>query len=395
MTPRGPAQRPRASHANKILAGSRGGDRITLEDLARKLDLAPATVSRVLNGQGPRYRIAPTTVQRVLDLARTLGYRPNPIARALRTHTSHSIGLVVPDIGNPFFAEIASSVAEVARKNGYVLLLGDSQDSTDLERETLCTMAERNVDGLVVCPVGLESEHLCALARTGRPLVLADRGVAPNQLPCVTADHAQGGRLAAQLLARLGHRRVGIIQGLPGTLPNEERRQAFESAWKQLVGQPVAVAGHAFSYESGVEAAEDLLRRFPDLTAWFILCNVSARGAIEVLRRHGRNIPSDVSLIVFDDHPFSELLQPAWTVIQQPVRDIGRRAAERVIEHLRGHSPSAPVWERLSVRLVLRDSVAARDGPHNPTHTPAAKEGSWNRPFSRISRKQGRRTRRW
>lgn len=333
--------------------------RVTLKSLAGELGLTVATVSRSLNGLGRRYRISEETIAAVKRAADLAGYRPDALGRALRMKRTQSIGLVVPDISNPFFASIASSVEAVARERGYVVLLGDSRESTEGELGAVEWMRDRKVDGILACPVGRSVDHLAACARDGLPVVTADRIVGDPPLPYVAADNETGGRLAAEHLLAHGHRRIGILRGLAGTTPDDERVRGFlrAAAARGVPAASVSMAGDAFSEVSGRRAAERLLDLHPELTAVFALANVIALGAMKLYAERAVRVPRDMSLIGFDDHPYAALIDPPMTVIDQPVVAIGRRAAELLIDRIRNGVPAAPGGERVPVRLVERGSV--------------------------------------
>ncbi|MBM4156641.1 MAG: LacI family transcriptional regulator [Lentisphaerae bacterium] len=339
------------------------GQRATLRTVAERLGISVSTVSRALSGQGGRYRIRPETVGAVRAAAADLQFRPDPVARGLRMRRTHSLGLVVPDAANPFFAEIAASVADAARLRGHAVLLCDSRETTEREAEAVRLLMDRKVDGLIVCPVGLRADHLEACRAGGLPVVVADRIVGSPPLPFVAADNAAGGRMAAAYLVKRGHRRIGLLQGLPGSTPNEERKTAFlaELARHGIPRRLVPVAGEEFSEAAGAGAASALLDRHPGLTALFALSNVVAMGALRVLAARGISVPRDLSILGFDDHPYAALLATPLTVIAQPVEDLGRRAAETLFDRIEGRAPSrARAAVRLPVRLVERASVAAQ-----------------------------------
>ncbi len=342
-----------------------GTGRATLRDVARELGLTIATVSRALNGLGPRYRISARTVEQVRAAARRLGYSPDPAARALRLRRSQTIGLVVPDLANPFFAAIAAAVESEAMKAGFVVLVADTHERTDLEIRAVDCLRQRRVDGLLVCPVGRSGAHLTTVAATGLPVVVADRVVGHPPLPYVAADNAQGGRLAAEHLWAAGHRRVAIITGLRGTAPTRERVAGFLETWRRLgdghAPEPLRLGG-AFTFEAGRSAARTLLARHSAVTAIFALSNVAATGALFWLRRAGVAVPERISLIAFDDHPYAPLLEPPLTVIAQPVAEIGRRAARRLLDRVLGRAEASAASGgcRLPIRLIVRGSVAER-----------------------------------
>jgi LacI family transcriptional regulator len=336
--------------------------RATLRTVAGKLGISVSTVSRALSGQGGRYRIRPETVEAVRAAAAKLQYQPDVVARGLRLRRTHSLGLVVPDVANPFFAAIAASVADAARLRGHAVLLCDSRETTEREVEAVRLLRDRKVDGLIVCPVGQRAAHLAACRDAGLPIVIADRIVGSPPLPFVAADNAGGGRQAAAYLAGRGHRRIGILQGLPGSTPNEERKAAFlaELARHGIAARQAPVAGSAFSEAAGAEAAEALLDRHPGLTALFALSNVVAMGALRVLAARGISVPRDLSILGFDDHPYAALLATPLTVIAQPVDDLGRKAAEMLFDRIGGQTPpGAPAAVRLPTHLIERASVAA------------------------------------
>jgi LacI family transcriptional regulator len=338
---------------------------VTLKMLADDLGLTIATVSRALNGLGPQYRISPKTVEMVCRAAKRVGYRPDPFGRALRMRRTQSIGLILPDVANPYFALIAASVGAVARERGYVVLLGDSGETTRGEMDAVGWMRNRRVDGLVVCPVGCESRHLEVCVEE-LPVITADRAIGNPPLPCVAADNIHGGALAAEYLWSKGHRSIGILQGLPGSTSNDDRLQGFRVALTAhgFVAKDIFVEGEAFTEESGRKSAARLLDRFPRITAFFALSNVIALGALKILAERSIKVPWDISLISFDDHPYAALLNPPLTVIDQPVVAIGRRAAELLFDAIHARSGvNRAVGERLPVRLIERGSVAIREAP--------------------------------
>lgn len=341
------------------------GQRATLRTVAARLGISVSTVSRALSGQGGRYRIRPETVEAVRAAATDLQFRPDPLARGLRLRRTHSLGLVVPDVANPFFAEIAASVADAARLRGHAVLLCDSRETTEREIEAVRLLVDRKVDGLIVCPVGLRADHLESCRAAGLPVVVADRIVGTPPLPFVAADNAEGGRQAAAYLVTRGHRRIGILQGLPGSAPNEERKSAFlaELARHGVARRGIPIAGAAFSEAAGASAAAEALDRHPGLTAFFALSNVVAIGALRALAARGVAVPRDVSILGFDDPPCAALLATPLSVVAQPVEDLGRRAAEMLFDRIEGRTPPrARAAVRLPVRLVERASVAALCG---------------------------------
>ena len=333
--------------------------RPTLKSIARRLGISPSTVSRTLNGQGKSNRISDATQQAVREMALELGFAPNRLARSLRLKKTATVGLVIPDVSNPFFAAIAHEVAVSAREHHYSIALCDSQEQTAVEVESLESLAHWRVEGLLVCPVGESGEHFRDWERGGTPLVVIDRVPPGCDFPSVTSDNRGGAKDATRYLLECGHRRIACIQGIPTTSSNEERlagyREAMAEAGVQVDEQ--LVVGESFLEEAGYCGMRKLLCAKHRPTAVFAFGNLLALGAMRAVRERGLTIPSDVSLIGFDDYPYADHLAAPLTTVAQDCRALGRRAFERLDEAIRSGRCIERSCCRVSTRLVRRASV--------------------------------------
>ena len=294
--------------------------RVSLKRIAQQLGVCPATVSRVLNGNGRQYRISPKTEAAIRKLAQDLNFSPNQLARGLRLKKTLTIGLVVPRIADPFFASIASNVVIETRKRHYSVLLCDSQEDTATEIAEIESLRNRNVDGLVLCPVGRSAEHLRQFERGFLPMVAVDRYFPELQLPYVGSDNFVGAREATAHLIEHGHRRIACLQGTRGTCPNEERVRGYRRALEEhrIAGDKGLVAGSSFDEQNGYVETRLLLRRRPDVTAIFACNPLIAVGSLRALKEEGRKIPEDISMICFDDPSYLDQLSPPLSAIANP-----------------------------------------------------------------------------
>lgn len=330
----------------------------TLKAIAARLGVSVTTVSRSLNGQGARYRISEKTQRAVQRLARRLDFSPNPIARGLRLKKTATIGLVIPDVSNPFFARIAHRIAVAARDERHSVLLADSQEQTALEVEAIGLLLRRQVDGLILCPVGLSDIHLRSLSRGAVPVVLVDRCFPKLPLPAITSDNVGGARDATRHLLAAGHRRIGVLQGLPLASTNRDRIAGYRQALaaRGVPFDPSLVAGDTFLEESGYRSARRLLRARPSPTALFALGNLVALGALRAIAQADLRIPDDISLVAFDDHPYARHLAAPISTVAQDVDALGQNAAEILFAQI-GGSRAAPITRTIPTRLVERRSV--------------------------------------
>lgn len=327
---------------------------MTIKELAQELEMSTTTVSRVLTGQEKKYRISAKTAQRVREMAVQLDFAPNQIARNLRLQKTNTIGLIIPDISNPFFANLARTVEEELRRRGKMVLLCDSKDDTRIEEESVQLLLSRKVDGLLVAPVGEKWEHL--QKKVTVPVVLLDRYFENQDLPFITTDNFFGAYEATSFLIEKGHRNIACIQGLTGTTPNEHRVKGYESAMENHgLSQCIKVAGSDYSMINGYESTKELLARPDTPTALFALNNQIAMGCMKALKEYDFSIPDEISLIAFDEQPYFELLSPSLTAIKQPMEAIGKVAVETLFE-LMDEKKVAP--QMLKPMLIERDSVA-------------------------------------
>jgi LacI family transcriptional regulator len=323
----------------------------TIKDVARHAGVSTATVSRVLNGHA-----APTeeTRTRVLAAIDELDYRPNALARSLRTTSTKTFGLVISDLMNPFFAEIARAVEEEARDHGYCVIVANADENADQQLTYIRTLLDRRVDGLLVCPATDDPSWLADVKDT--PLVLLDRTVADATCPVVRADGAQALEDLARTLTTAGHRRVGVIAGPADTSTGRERLDLFAQALGDV--EPQVVHGD-FRRESGARAAETLMAQPDRPTVLVAMDNLMGLGALEQLRRLGLTVPHDVGLAVYDDQPWFPLLDPPITVIAQPTVEMGRAAARSLLALINGEQPDDI---QLTARLIDRGSCGEVSG---------------------------------
>lgn len=334
--------------------------RITLTDVASAAGVSVSTASRSLNGQAEAYRISEQTAKNVCAAAERLGFRASRVARSLRSQKTGLIGVIVPDVSNSFFAAIAREVTLAAEAAGYNVLLADSQEETSREVQLLGELLARQVEGVVVCPVGLEEDHLQGAEAAGTSIVLADRAFPGSSLLQVTSKHEVGAVRATELLTAHGHRRIGVLQGLPGTLPNESRLQGARTALESVGAELPRrwIAGDNFTEESGYESARQLLNAHADLTAFFAMSMPIAFGALRAAAELGRDVPTDLSMVAFDDSPFADLLRVPITTVAQDVQQIGQRAAELILKRLKGGRAPRKRWHEIKVSVRQRDSIA-------------------------------------
>ncbi len=329
---------------------------MNLKSLAQHLNLSASTVSRVLAGRGDEIRIAKKTQNRILSAARALDARPNELARSLRVQRSRAIGLLIPDVSNPFFASLARSVEEHARKAGYAVLLADARESVAEEQECVRLLSNRGIDGLIVAPVGGPCGHLEALHANGLPMIQVDRIAASLDVTSVSAGNFKGSQNAVRHLVKRGHRTIACLQGKPTNSANAERVSGYRTALSNsgIKFRKEWLAGGDYSPEIGQTGTARLLGLSPRPTAILALGNLLGLGALVTIRNRKLKIPDDMALVAFDDAPWAPLLSPSLSVVRQPVEELGLRACRELLSALAG-----PV--RSGKKIVLRTRLIVRD----------------------------------
>lgn len=330
----------------------------TLQELAQRLHLSVTTVSLVLGGRARALRISPRTEERIRRAAERYRLQPNPLAAGLRSGRTASVGLVVPDIANPFFAVLVQQLEHALRRLGRVVLLADSQENPAIEERSLADLRQRRVDGLIVAPVAGTNPLLARLAAEGFPLVCLDRVSPDLPAPQVASDHAGAARLAVEALLQRGHRRIGCLRGHLGVYSDDERVRGYRAALEAAGIHPAAtwIDGGDFTRETARAAAERLLVR-GEITGLVSLAGQATVGLLEAVRQRGVRCPAALSIVAFDEQPWSGLVDPPLTTIAQPVAQMVGTAVEMLQQRLDG-LPAAPS-PRLPCRLVPRASVAA------------------------------------
>lgn len=325
----------------------------TIREVASRAGVSASTVSRTFSR--PEKVDAGTRV-RVLALAQELGYEPSGAARSLKTGRTGALGIVVPDLSNPFFPDVVRGMQHRAREHGYPVLLADSGEDPGAELALVRTLA-RNVDALVLCSPRMSDTDLAEAALL-RPLVLVNRD-APGSLaatvPAVTIDNAGGIQLAVRHLQALGHRRLGFVSGTPTSRSNRERLVAFTEATATAGLAGVVIGSYAPTVDGGAAAADDAL--LADVTAVVVYNDIMAAGLLGRLTRLGIELPGRLSIVGFDDISISSLLTPALTTVRIPLAHAGAVAVDRLHAHLTGASaPGRPA--PLPTELVVRASTA-------------------------------------
>jgi LacI family transcriptional regulator len=333
---------------------------VTIQDVAARAGVSISTVSRVVTGA---VAVEPATAERVREAISALGYRPNLLARSFRRRVTHTIGLLVPDNSNPFFAELARTIEDAGFAEGYSVVLCNSDLSAVKQETYVDVLLANRVDGLILASSGLipTADHHDAVRRildAGAPCVVVDRDLGETPVDQVLVDNDQGGYLAGQHLIALGHRRIACLVGPSDLTPSAGRIAGFRRA---LAEAGLAVAAEALVRgngrpDGGAAAAGQLLERRVDVTAIFAFNDQMATGAVGALQRAGHRVPQDISVIGFDDIPQSAAIFPALTTIAQPIAEMGTIGVRLLLDRIaRRDAPYQRV--RLSTRLVVREST--------------------------------------
>ncbi len=328
------------------MAKSSYRNRPTLRDIAKLTGVSAATVSYVLNGKGS---VGANVQKRVRETAKQLGYRANHVAKATRTGQTLSMGLILPDLKNPFFPQLAQTVQGAARRAGYAVFLVDSEGSVEVEQESAEDLIRRGVEGIIWCPA-TERDSL-AEYRDDVPIVVVDRPL-PNY-DTISSDYHAGGGLLAEHLLSYGHKRIGMVVGPQSLSSARQRRDGFV---EHLGGQ--AVVAWEVENPFSIDLSEQTHRHLRELDVTAIVCgnDFIAIGVIRALHELGCRVPQDVSVVGFDDIPWAAFSIPALTTVRQPFSALGREAAALLIRRIMGdESPLATL--ALDMRLVPRGSL--------------------------------------
>jgi LacI family transcriptional regulator len=342
---------------------ARGRSAVTIRDVARVAKVHPGTVSRALN-EDTRALVNPDTADRVIAAAAELGYRPNRIARGLKTSRSHTIGVLIPDITNPLFPPILRGIEDRLDEAGYTLLIVNTDNDSKRERVYLEAMRARQVDGFISATARLDRELLLELAEAGTPLVLVNRSLEDGSVPAVTVDDREGIALAVEHVVALGHQRIGHVAG-PQNLSTGHRRhlgfvEAMRDAGLEVPPEHVRF-GAFFTEEEGARACDELLDAAPGLTAIVAGNDLMAIGCYDALEQRRLTCPDDISIVGFNDMPFVDRLRPPLTSVRVPQREIGKVAADLLLEQLAGgDEPATEIL--LEPTLMVRGSTARPPG---------------------------------
>lgn len=308
--------------------------KVSITDIANKTGLSITTVSRVLSGKAQKYRIGKKSQQKIKDTAEELNYIPNHFAANLKSGRSRTIAIIVPSLTNPFFAGIASELNAEVRRFDYITIIGDSDESFEIEKLELQQMMSMNIEGLIIVPCGNHWEHIKKLHDQGLPVVCIDRYFEELDIPYVSTDNYDGAYAATKYLIENGHSIITCIQGIQQSTPNRLRVKGFRDALEEAGIKSYTLVGDDFSVQNGYLETKLLLQQNQIPTAIFALSNTIALGCVKALKEKNVRIPVDISLITFDEHPYLDYLETPITCIAQPVSDISKIAIKFLFSRL-------------------------------------------------------------
>lgn len=333
---------------------------VSRADVARLAGTSPAVVSYVLN-DGPR-GVAPATRARVVRAIETLGYQPNGVARGLRMRRTMSMGLVVPDTANPFFAELARAIEAEAYRLGYALLIGNAAEDDTQQTAYVKAFLGRQVDGLIVVPAHGPASCLPDLNRTATPWLTLDRQLPGVKAPAVLVDNRGGARTATEHLLQHGRTRIACIAGPRDVMPAADRVAGWRDAL-DAAGQPIsprAVWHGPFGRRAGYASAREALAD-GDFDALFVASDEQAAGVLRALADLGLRCPEDVAVASFDGIAEAAYTIPGLTTMAQPFEDIAREAVSALLDRLNDPQAGVHAPVQLSARLERRGSCGCAD----------------------------------
>jgi LacI family transcriptional regulator len=326
----------------------------TIKDVAARAGVSTATVSRYLNGGRVRH------ARRVDEAIEALAFRPNQLARSLKSGSTRTIGVLVPDVSNPFFADVVKGAESVMRAGEYSLLLCNTDENVERERTVVSLLLQKQVDGILMAPAKEWSDAPLMLRTRRVPVVLIDRRIDVEDFDVVLVDNVNGAAQAAEYLVSLGHERIAMVSGPLDTTPGRERFEGFvrglRAAGRELDERYLKVGD--FREDGGYQAALLLLAVRPAPTALFVSNNLMSIGALRAIHNLGIRIPQEMSFVSFDDLALAELTEPPLTVISRPSTEQGVLAMRLLKFRIETAAEPAPRRIVLETRLTVRGSCA-------------------------------------
>ena len=329
-----------------------------LKDVAERAGVHPGTASRALN-PATQGLVSEATVRAVREAAKALDYRPNPMARGLKTNKTMMVGIVVPDLSNPLFPPIVRGAEEVLSRGGYSTVIADTDNDVDREVEAIAALRARQVDGLLVASAHRSDPAVVNAAGQGVPLVLLNRRAEGASIPTVASDDRSGIEQAVRHLVALGHSRIAHLPGPSSLSTGFERARAFRYVLGELGGDLASTLTEeceTYSVRAGERAAHALLERAQP-TAILAGNDQIAVGVLDALRARGLRCPEDVSVVGYNDMTFMDKLSPPLTTVRVPHAAIGVEAAQILVRWLTQGPPGVSLVS-LPVELVVRGSTA-------------------------------------
>lgn len=326
----------------------------TIRDVAKRAGVSVATVSRVINNKG---KISKETQAIVEQAIKDLNYTPNMVARGLSNKRSYAVALVVPTITNPFFPEIARAVEDIARSEGYNVLLCNTDDRRDRLLDYIESLSKQYVDGIIISSHNITKEDLEKMSSLGIPVVMVDRVLEDNDFTSITVKNRIGGRLATQHLLDVGCKRVAHISGLEDELNSTYRMWGYRDVVSNMPWFNPSWIGRAeFSVESGYQVAKELFYRHPEVDGIFCSNDLIAIGVLKAAYEWGKKVPNDLAIVGFDGIDMSGMTAPAITTVAQPKYRIGELAMQELLKQIEDKNNEPRRYE-LDVELVLREST--------------------------------------
>lgn len=328
----------------------------SLKEVAEKAKVSVATVSRALNYPD---KVDPTTLSRINKIIKEVNYKPNRVAQRLRIKEGHRkiIGLLVPDIQNPFYVDVVRGVEDYAYSRNYALLMSNFAQNKDKEKMYLDIMRSESVDGLILAPYDEYDAEVISLIKSGIPIVCVDRGLADVPVDVVLVDNEKGAFDAVSLLISKGHKRIAYVGGLPSIPTSQQRKEGYIRAMQSNgleVDEELIRFGDS-KHESGKKITSELLKLETPPTAIFAGNNLITLGALETIHSLGLSVPENVAIIGFDDMPWAISLNPPLTAVKQPGYDIGKQAAGLLYQRIM-EPDKLTAKTILNTELIIRSS---------------------------------------